>query len=210
MIREAIFRGDEFIASLKTQPFFVFGCGALGANMIENLARTGARNIKALDFDSVEEDNLGTQPFGRKHIGQSKFKSIQMRIYEDLGFRIGGFTLKVDSKSEHLIKKELTKDSILIDCFDNTEARQFVTDLSNKEGYACIHPGLYGGYGQVTWNEVYKVPDDTGFDFCNYPLSRNNVLLTVTATLESVYEYMSTARKSNFRITSKDLQVTRF
>jgi molybdopterin/thiamine biosynthesis adenylyltransferase len=41
----------------------VCGAGALGANITENLARSGAGSLVVIDRDRIEERNLSTQPY---------------------------------------------------------------------------------------------------------------------------------------------------
>jgi tRNA A37 threonylcarbamoyladenosine dehydratase len=57
---EQLHRTHGLMAQLKDFPVSVCGAGALGANIIENLARSGAGSLVVIDRDRIEERNLST------------------------------------------------------------------------------------------------------------------------------------------------------
>lgn len=74
-------------------------------------------------------------------------------------------------------------------------------------GIPCLHAGLFADYGEVIWNERYRVPRDSGDDVCDYSLARNLVLLTVTVAAETLLRWVATGVQENWSITLQDLAV---
>ncbi len=65
-------------------------------------------------------------------------------------------------------------------------------------------------YGEVKWNEEYRVPADVlSGDICEYPLARNLILLVVAVGSEALLNYCLDSRKDNFEITLCDLNISR-
>ncbi|MBW4523434.1 MAG: hypothetical protein KME16_27660 [Scytolyngbya sp. HA4215-MV1] len=79
----------------------------------------------------------------------------------------------------------------------------------------CLHAGLSTDYGEVIWNEVYRVPSDVNDDVCDYPLARNLVMLTVATVCEVILQrrgfanvsFVATGEQRHFTITLKDLSI---
>jgi hypothetical protein len=63
-------------------------------------------------------------------------------------------------------------------------------------------------FGQVHWNEGYRVPDDVvEGDVCDYPLARNLILILVAAGSEALLRYVLDGQKKNYSITLRDLRI---
>ncbi|MBD2213949.1 ThiF family adenylyltransferase [Nostoc linckia FACHB-104] len=201
---EQLYRSNAVMKKLKDYPVTICGAGALGANITENLARSGFDKLTVIDRDRIEERNLSTQPYYRSDVGAFKAKILANNLYRAIG-------TKIDSKTKELIPantNQLLKDSqLIIDVFDNSIARQTVKDYAEKFHIPCLHVGLSADYAEVIWNQVYRVPSDVNDDICDYPLARNLVMLTVAVACEAVISFIAIAQQRNFTITLKDLTV---
>src|SRR5215207_1738750 len=71
---EQLQRSAEVMRRLREQPVTVCGAGALGANVLERLARTGFGRLRVIYGDRVEERNLSTEPYYRSDVGAQKAK----------------------------------------------------------------------------------------------------------------------------------------
>ena len=100
--------------------------------------------------------------------------------------------------------------ALVIDTFDNSVARQAVTDFCARASLPCLHAGLAGDYGEVIWNEQYRVPSPTQDDICDYPLARNLVMLTVAVACEVVVGFAATGERRSFTVTLGDFAVKPF
>ncbi|MBD2358463.1 ThiF family adenylyltransferase [Tolypothrix sp. FACHB-123] len=201
---EQLYRSNTVMKKLKDYPVTICGAGALGANIAENLARSGFDKLTVIDCDRIEERNLSTQPYYRSDVGAFKAKILANNLYRAIGTKIDGKTKELTPANT----SQLLKDSqLIIDAFDNSIARQAVKDYAEKFNIPCLHAGLSADYAEVIWNDVYRVPSDVNDDICDYPLARNLVMLTVAVACEAVISFIAIAQQRNFTITLKDMTV---
>jgi len=201
---EQLYRTHAVMALLKDYSVTICGAGALGANLTENLARTGFGFLKVIDRDRIEERNLSTQPYYRSDIGAFKAKILANNLYRAIGTKV-----EAETKELSLFNTaQLLKDSqLIVDVFDNSTSRQAVKDYADRSGIPCLHAGLSADYAEIIWNGVYRVPTQVNDDLCDYPLARNLVMLTVAVACEAIVSFIATGEQHNFTITLKDLTV---
>ena len=201
---EQLYRSPEIMTKLKNLSITICGAGALGANITENLARSGFSKLRVIDYDRIEERNLSTQPYYRSDIGALKVKILTNSLYRALG-------IKIDSQSQKLTVenagKLLGKSELVIDTFDNSISRNAVKNYCANSNVSCIHVGLASDYSEIIWNENYRVPSHINDDVCDYPLARNLVMLTVAIACETVINFAATKQQDNFTVTLGDFAV---
>jgi molybdopterin-synthase adenylyltransferase len=201
---EQLYRTNAVMAKLKDYPVTICGAGALGANIAENLARSGFDRLTVIDCDRIEERNLSTQPYYRSDVGAFKAKILANNLYRAIG-------TKVDAKTKELTSAnadQIFKDSqLIVDAFDNSVARQAVKDYAEQSQIPYVHAGLSADYAEVIWNGIYRVPSDVNDDVCDYPLARNLVMLTVAVACEAIVSFIATKEQRNFTVTLKDMTV---
>ena len=201
---EQLYRSPQNMAKIKDFAITICGAGSLGANLAENLIRTGFSKIKIIDFDRIEERNLSTQPYYRSDVGAFKAKILANNLYRAIGTKIEIETKKLTSaNSDRLLKNS----NLVIDAFDNSIARQAVKDSCQNNNLSCLHAGLAEDYAEIIWNDIYRVPGDVNDDLCDYPLARNLVILTVAVVSETIIKFVITGELSNYTITLKDLKI---
>jgi molybdopterin-synthase adenylyltransferase len=201
---ERLYRSDEVMRSLRDFDVTICGAGALGANIIENLARSGFARLRVIDRDRVEEQNLSTQPYHRTDIGAFKAKIVANTLYRALG--IAAETIAEELTPSNAAKL-IGKGSLVIDTFDNSVARQAVKDCCERLDLPCLHVGLAGDYAEIIWNECYRVPSAAQDDICDYPLARNLVMLAVAVSCEAVIAFAATRERQSYTVTLGDLVV---
>jgi molybdopterin/thiamine biosynthesis adenylyltransferase len=204
---EQLYRTSDVMAKLKTLPVTVCGAGALGANLIESLARSGFSQLTVIDRDRIEERNLSTQPYYRSDIGALKAKILANSLYRALG-------VKIQAKSKELTADNASqligKTGLVIDTFDNSIARQAVTDYCTTANIPCLHLGMASDYAEIIWNPDYRVPSATNDDICDYPLARNLVTLTVAVGCEVTIQFAATKQQQSFTVTLADFAIAPF
>jgi molybdopterin/thiamine biosynthesis adenylyltransferase len=206
-VREQLYRSSPVMAKLKNHAVTVCGAGALGANIIESLARSGFNNLKVIDRDRIEERNLSTQPYYRSDVGAFKAKILANNLYRAIGVKVEAQTQELTAKNiESLVKGS----DLVIDAFDNSTSRGTVKAYCDRVNLPCLHAGLGGDYAEVIWNDVYRVPSDTNDDVCDYPLARNLVMLTVAIACESIITFVATEKQLSYTVTLKDLTIQTF
>jgi molybdopterin/thiamine biosynthesis adenylyltransferase len=201
---EAIYRGADELAKLAAQRLTLCGAGALGSNLADNLARQGFRDLRVIDRDRVEEHNVGTQLYGESDVGAWKVEVLKQRLFRATGVEIDAHRKELTDRTA---KGLLQGGGLVIDTFDNSASRRLVQEQCRASQLPCLHVGLYADYGEVIWDERYRVPRDVAGDVCDYPLARNLVLLVVAVASEVLVRYALTGHRQDFSVTLRDFSV---
>lgn len=201
---EELHRTAAVMKQLKSFPVTICGAGALGGNLTENLARTGLTQIKVIDGDRIEERNLSTQPYYQSDVGAYKVKILTNTLYRALGISLQSINQRLTDDTVH---KFLKGSSLVIDTFDNSPSRQSVKDYCTTHQIPCLHIGLASDYGEIIWNDRYRVPSAVNDDICDYPLARNLVLLTVAVASEAILRFITEQKQDSYTITFADFSI---
>lgn len=195
------------MAQIKDFPVTVCGAGALGANLSENLARSGFCKLVVIDRDRIEERNLSTQPYYKSDVGAYKAKILTNTLYRALGVTVDGRSKELTAANAPQLLRDT---SLVIDTFDNSSARQAVKDYCKEAKLPCLHVGLASDYAEVIWNDIYRVPSSANDDVCDYPLARNLVMLTVAVACEVIITFVASGQRQSFTVTLGDFAVKPF
>jgi len=205
---EQEYRTEELLKKLAEWSISFAGCGAIGSNLVDNMARQGFKRLTAIDMDRVEAENRGTQIWDRLDVGGLKTEKMKAKIYNSTGTVLNSVPKKL---TEDNIKKFLKDTDIVIDSFDNTEGRGLLYNYCKENSIECLHVGLFQDYAEVIWNGFYTVPGEPkGLDVCEYPLARNIILLAVAVASETIIKFISDGKRNNYMITLKDLKISEF
>lgn len=204
-IHEAEYRGADVMRALVEFPVTVCGAGAIGANLVETLARQGFTRLRVIDHDRVEPQNVGTQPYGVEDVGAYKAE-----LLANLVFRATGADLDVVRKTltADNARKLLRDSGLVVDAFDNHAGRAAVRAACQAAESPCLHAGLNGGYGEVRWDAHYVVPQDVPGDICDYPLARNLIQIVVAIAAEAVVRFVGEGKQESYTVTLGDLRVS--
>jgi ubiquitin-activating enzyme E1 len=137
---------------LKEQDLFVVGAGAIGCELLKNLAMIGIGNITITDMDTIEKSNLNRQfLFGIKDIGKSKSECAKNAINEmNPEVNITAHKLKVASETSHIYNSKFFENkTAVLTALDNVQARVYVDSLCVENGKAMIDSGTLGTKGNV-------------------------------------------------------------
>ena len=201
---EEIYRGAAVLTKLADVRVTLCGAGALGSNLADTLARQGFRTLRIIDCDRVEEQNVGTQTYGLADVGASKTDVLRNQLFRAAGVEVEAFHKELDERNA---RKLLKGSDVVVDLFDNAASRRVLADFCGAEHLPCLHAGLFADYGEVIWNEQYRVPGDAEGDVCDYPLARNLILLTVAVTAETLVRFVAAGEKGNWSITLGDFGI---
>jgi molybdopterin/thiamine biosynthesis adenylyltransferase len=205
-LHERLYRGAPAMAALGAVKVVLCGAGAIGSLLADNLVRQGVTKLAAIDFDRVEAHNAGTQLFGQSDVGAFKAEVLKAHCFRAAGVEIEAVARRLD---ERTAPKLLRGAGLVIDSFDNSASRRLVSEHCRAAALTCLHLGLNADYGEVRWNEGYRVPGDVvEGNACDYPLARNLILLVVAAGSEAVLRYLLEGRKENYSVTLKDLKIS--
>jgi molybdopterin/thiamine biosynthesis adenylyltransferase len=201
---EAIYRGGEQISRLAKQQVTICGAGALGSHLADNLARQGFRQLRVIDRDRVEEHNVSTQIYSASDVGAWKVEVLRQRLFRATGIEIEALRKELGERTARTL---LQDGGLVIDAFDNSASRRLVQEQCRGLQLPCLHVGLYADYGEVIWDENYRVPQDVAGDVCDYPLARNLILLVVAVASETVVRFALADERKDFSVTLRDFAI---
>ena len=201
---EAIYRGADQVAKLASQRLTICGAGALGSQLTDNLARQGFQQLRVIDRDRVQEHNVNTQLYGESDVGSWKVDVLRQRLFRATGVEIEALRKEL---SDRTARSLLQEGGLVIDTFDNSASRRLVQEHSRSLQLPCLHVGLYADYGEVIWDERYRVPQDVAGDVCDYPLARNLVILVVAVASEVIVRFALARTRENWSVTLRDFAI---
>jgi len=112
---------DEAVKQWKIK---IFGLGSIGSVMTVQLAKLGFVDIEGYDFDTVDEDNIGSQEFNKHHIDMKKTEAMQEMMSDYYDFHV----TVVDGKITKDTIIEPEDNTIYFCAFDSLEARNMLWD----------------------------------------------------------------------------------
>ncbi|HMC89781.1 MAG TPA: ThiF family adenylyltransferase [Gemmataceae bacterium] len=198
---EAIYRGAGSLAKLAGLQVTLCGAGALGSQLADNLARQGVQHLRVIDRDRVEEHNVSTQLYGESDVGAWKVEVLRQRLFRATGIEIDAVRKEL---AERNARGLLQEGGLVVDTFDNSASRRLVQDSCRALQLPCLHVGLHADYGEVIWDENYRVPQDVAGDVCDYPLARNLVLLMVALASEVILRFVLEGARQDWSATLRD------
>jgi molybdopterin/thiamine biosynthesis adenylyltransferase len=153
--RQKIFRGwnQERVERAKV---LVVGAGALGNEVVKNLALIGVKEIYLVDFDTVVNSNLNRCVFFMDEDARSKAYKVDAVAEKveklNSNCRVTPIKQWIEDVSNEIYKKV----TLAISCVDNLLARLQLNLACYKNGIPLIDGGIKGSLGQV---EVVVPPD---------------------------------------------------
>jgi hypothetical protein len=132
------------------------GVGALGST-----AAVLCRNLEAtlafIDFDRVESKNLLAQAYVKASVGRNKAEALKLQLLNLHGVKAEAYGVRLTRDN---VEALCGGADLLVDCFDNRDSRQLLSDFARKAGKALVHGALAGdgSFGLVRWDERFA-PD---------------------------------------------------
>lgn len=201
---EQAYRGPGALEKLAAAKLTVCGVGALGSHVAESLARQGVTRIRLIDHDRVEEHNVGCQVYGLTDVGAKKVDVLRGVLYRATGTEAEAVAKRLDERTARTLLKDA---GVVVDAFDNSDSRRLVQERCRALALPCLHVGLFADYGEVVWDEQYRVPADAAGDVCDYPLARSLVLLTAAVACEVLARFLANGVRASWSITLRDFAV---
>lgn len=209
LYHEALYRGRDALNRLAQMRLLVCGAGAVGSNLVDNLARQGFRRVTVIDFDRIEAHNAGTQTYAESDVGAFKVEVLQAEIFRAVSIEITALRQRLTARNAGRL---LGETDLVVDGFDNHESRALVTEHCRDHDIPCLHVGLSADYAEILWNDTYRVPQDVtgeGVDVCDYPLARNLIQFAVALASEAVVRFALEHRQQDYSFTLQDLRINR-
>ena len=150
----------------KDAKITVIGCGGIGGETIEMLARMGIGELVLVDEDAFDLSNLNRQTLASiTDLGLDKSAVAKEKV------RLINPYVKVTAYNEHVdqtnIEKIIGDSNIVIDALDNVLTRVIVSRTAKEKGIPYIHGAIHGTLGQITvflpnsdktYEEMFNLP----------------------------------------------------
>ena len=150
----------------KDAKITVIGCGGIGGQTIEMLARMGVGELVLVDEDAFDISNLNRQTLATlSDVGLDKSAVAKDKV------RLINPYVKVTSFNEHVdetnIYKIISDSDIVIDALDNVLTRVIVSRKAKEKEIPYIHGAIHGTLGQLTvflpdgertYEEMFNLP----------------------------------------------------
>ncbi|MBS3167891.1 HesA/MoeB/ThiF family protein [Candidatus Woesearchaeota archaeon] len=156
-IRQEIFPkiGKENQEKLKNSTITIVGIGALGTTVLDILARAGIGNIRIIDFDIIELNNLQRQSlFSEEDINKPKAQVAKEKISKiNSEIKIEDFLEELNQTNINILKSP----DIILDCTDNMQIRFLINDFCKKNNTPWIYASVIEEKG-MTANITSETP----------------------------------------------------
>ena len=150
----------------KDAKITVIGCGGIGGETIEMLARMGIGELVLVDKDAFDLSNLNRQTLASiADLGLDKSAVAKEKV------RLINPYVNVTTFNEHIdqtnIDKVIGDSNIVIDALDNVLTRVIVSRKAKEKGIPYIHGAIHGTMGQITvflpnsdktYEEMFNLP----------------------------------------------------
>jgi len=150
----------------KDAKITVIGCGGIGGETIEMLARMGIGELILVDKDAFDLSNLNRQTLAtltevgldKSTVAKEKVRTINPYV------KVTAFNEHVDNTN---IDKIIADADIVIDALDNVLTRVIVSRKAKEKGIPYIHGAIHGTLGQITvflpnsektYEEMFNLP----------------------------------------------------
>jgi len=137
-------------SKLSTSKILIVGAGALGNEVIKNLALLGIGNITIVDFDTVSVSNLTRSVlFRESDVGLPKAQVACQRALE-INPEINIQTIHGDLEFDIGIG-DICEHDVIIGCLDSVNARWAINQLSYRGSIPWINGGIGVAEGEVSF-----------------------------------------------------------
>ncbi|MBR0271142.1 MAG: HesA/MoeB/ThiF family protein [Methanobrevibacter sp.] len=150
----------------KDAKITVIGCGGIGGQAIEMLARMGIGELIVVDEDAFDISNLNRQTqatLSNVGLAKSAVAADKVRLINPY-VKITNFNEHVDETN---IDKIISDSDIVIDALDNVLTRVIVSRKAKEKEIPYIHGAIHGTLGQITtflpenektYEEMFNLP----------------------------------------------------
>jgi len=193
---------------MTSDKIIVFGCGAIGSNLIHNMAH----DIKGVEFYAVDRDRIearniqaGTQFFTREQLNMYKPMALQINIYRATGVKINPIVADINSenavmamlKSKGMTDIESGK-ILFIDCFDNASSRNLINAFAKDYELYCLHMAFSPQFTfDVQWGDAKFDDTNHKIDICEMQGARSFIQYVAGLGSSVVLDFIQKGKQLN-------------
>jgi ubiquitin-activating enzyme E1 len=186
--------GSDIESKLANSSWFIPGSGAIGCELLKNLAFLGVATNKGTiyltDPDNIEKSNLNRQfLFRSHHIGKPKsLMAVESIRLMKPSFNIIGLTQKVCKDTQSFVDKYMACVNGVINALDNIEARRYMDQECFNKQMPLFESGTSGTKGNTqvvipylteTYSNSADPPQEKSFPICTIKSFPNEITHTI-------------------------------
>jgi ubiquitin-activating enzyme E1 len=186
--------GSDIESKLANSSWFIPGSGAIGCELLKNLAFLGVSTNKGTiyltDPDNIEKSNLNRQfLFRSHHIGKPKsLMAVESIRLMKPSFNIVGLTQKVCKDTQSFVDKYTACVTGVINALDNIEARRYMDQECFNKQMPLFESGTTGTKGNTqvvipylteTYSNSADPPQEKSFPICTIKSFPNEITHTI-------------------------------
>jgi ubiquitin-activating enzyme E1 len=186
--------GSDIESKLANSSWFIPGSGAIGCELLKNLAFLGVATNKGTiyltDPDNIEKSNLNRQfLFRSHHIGKPKsLMAVESIRLMKPSFNIVGLTQKVCKDTQSFVDKYTACVTGVINALDNIEARRYMDQECFNKQMPLFESGTTGTKGNTqvvipylteTYSNSADPPQEKSFPICTIKSFPNEITHTI-------------------------------
>jgi ubiquitin-activating enzyme E1 len=199
--------GNDVVNRVKDSKVFIMGAGAIGCELLKNLALMGVGassdgKIALTDMDHIEKSNLNRQfLFRDEDIGKSKSVTAMEKTLElNKDVNIECYEERVCPESDDIFNSEFFNElTCVLTAVDNVKARKYIDTKCVGAGIPLIDSGTLGTKSHVqtiipnlsvSYNSHDDYADEGGIPLCtlkNFPFLFEHVVQYARDTLEELF-----------------------
>lgn len=148
----------EQLTKIQATKVGIAGAGGLGSNCATALVRSGFRNIKILDFDTVEYSNLNRQFYFLDQVGRPKVEALHENlklINPDVDLEI----LRVRAEEDN-VAALFSDCDVVVEAFDRAEYKQLVIETYLNTGKLLVAASGLAGWGNSDRLQIHKIKEN--------------------------------------------------
>ena len=149
--------GKDNLEKIESVKIGIAGCGGLGSNCAFNLVRSGFTRLKIVDFDILEESNLGRQFFFLDQVNMPKVDALEANLRRiNPEIQIEAIRKRLTSAN---IAETFADCDIVVEALDEAEHKSMaVSNLLNKVKFIVTASGVagFGNSDQIKIRRIKK------------------------------------------------------
>ena len=185
--------GSDFENKMANSSWFVVGSGAIGCELLKNLAYMGVATengrLYLTDPDNIEKSNLNRQfLFRSHHIGNPKSKMAADVITKMKKLNITAFTEKVCKENQNFTDSVMKNVTGVFNALDNIHARRYMDEQCFYKQRPLFESGTTGTKGNTqpvipflteTYSNSADPPQEKSFPICTIKNFPNEIQHTI-------------------------------
>ena len=130
--------GKDGLEKIAASSVLVLGCGGVGSNCIEALARGGVGKLIIVDHDTIAESNINRQLYAlHSTVGLPKTQVAEQRICDiNPNAKVNALNIRFDATTAPLM--DFSSFDYVVDAIDTVTSKLLLAELCHKAGTPIV------------------------------------------------------------------------